>query len=95
MVQSILIGENDRWKIRKEIQGESYALTYGLGRVTIYLMNEAEKEYFVQQLKAAKENWGKYEQTDCWISNGYVQVLLLREDVDFLIETLSSEAAVQ
>ena len=95
MMQSMLIGQNDRWKIRKSTQDESYALTYGLGRVTIYLVNEAEKEYFVQQLKAAKENWGKYEQTDCWISNGYVQVLLLREDVDFLIETLSSEAAVQ
>lgn len=94
MPQSTLIGANDRWKIRKSLEDESYALTYALGRITIYLMNEMEKEYFVSQLKAAKENWDKYKQTDCWITNGYAQILLLREDLDFLIETLTKENIV-
>ena len=90
-MQSILIGENDRWKIRKSLQDESYALTYALGRVTIYLMNETEKEYFVQQLRQAKESWDRYKQMDCWISNQYVQVLLLKEDLDFLINVLTQK----
>ena len=55
-------------------------------------MNETEKEYFVQQLRQAKESWDKYKQMDCWISNQYVQVLLLREDLDFLINVLTQKA---
>ena len=88
-MQSILIGLNDRWTVRKSLRDESYALTYTLGRITIYLVNEAEKHYFVQQLKLAKETWNKHEGMDCWISNEYVQILILKEDLDFLIETLT------
>ena len=93
-MQSILIGENDRWKIRKSLEDDSYALTYALGRITLYLMNEMEKEYFVDQLRNAKENWDKYKQMDCWITNGYVQILLLREDLDFLLETLTKKEVI-
>jgi len=90
MVESELIAQNERWRVRYS-PAAGYALTYVLGSMTVYLRTPVEREVFVKSLEQMRDYLVQSNEPEGWLGSEYLWIRMSLEDVVFLIDTLKKE----
>ncbi|HDD43978.1 MAG TPA: hypothetical protein ENG63_03850 [Candidatus Desulfofervidus auxilii] len=92
MPKSIILAENQNWRIRAAIdsKNESYAITNSIGRFTFYLYGKSEKIAFYNTLKRVYEEIKNDDLSNLYFFafGGWFGIWLTKEDIVFFLENL-------
>lgn len=92
MPKSMILAENQNWRIRAAIVGkeENYAITNSIGRFTFYLYGKNEKIAFYNTLKEIYEEIKNDDSSNLYFFafGGWFGIWLTKEDIIFFLENL-------